>query len=64
MMACRYRDILRELAGYTRNTMRFANTPTATLTLHPTPSPLQQRAIDLLGINLALSPEPEHRGTP
>ena len=54
LVACRYRDLLKELAGYTRNTMRFANAPTATLTLHPTPSPLQQRAFDLLGINPAL----------
>jgi len=54
LMANGYRDLLRELAGYTRNTMRFANAPKATLTLHPTPSPLQQRAFDLLGVNPAL----------
>lgn len=54
LVATRYRDLLRELAGYTRNTMRFASAPQATLTLHPTPSPLQQRAFDLLGINPAL----------
>lgn len=54
LVACRYRDLLRELAGYTRNTMRFANAPNATLTLHPTLSPLQQRAFDLLGLNPAL----------
>jgi hypothetical protein len=54
LVTARYRDLLRELAGYTRNTMRFAKAPKATLTMHPTPSPLQQRAFDLLGINPAL----------
>ena len=54
LVATRYRDLLRELAGYTRNTMRFTNAPQAALTLHPTLSPLQQRAFDLLGLNPAL----------
>lgn len=54
LIATRYRDLLRELAGYTRNTMRFITAPKATLILHPTPSPLQQRAFELLGINPAL----------
>ena len=50
----RYRDLLRELAAYTRNTLRFPQAPKATITMHPTPSPLQQRAFDLLDINPAL----------
>jgi hypothetical protein len=50
----RYRDLMRELAAYTRNTLRFAQAPKATITLHPTPSPLQQRAFELLGINPSL----------
>lgn len=50
----RYRDILRELAAYTRNTLRFSQAGKATLTLYPTPSPLQQRAFDLLGITPSL----------
>jgi len=54
LIATRYRDLLRELTGYTRNTLRFSQAEKATLTLYPTPSPLQQRAFDLLGINPAL----------
>jgi len=50
----RYRDILRELAAYTRNTLRFSQAEKATLTLYPTPSPLQQKAFDLLGITPSL----------
>ncbi len=50
----RYRDLLRELAAYTRNTLRFSQAEKATLTLYPTPSPLQQKAFDLLRINPAL----------
>jgi len=49
-MVSRYRDLLRELAAYTRNTLRFAQAPKASMTLYPTPSPLQQRAFDLLGV--------------
>jgi transposase len=50
----RYRDLLRELAAYTRNTLRFSQAEKATLTLYPTPSPLQQKAFDLLHLNPAL----------
>lgn len=50
----RYRDLMHELAAYTRNTLRFAQAPKAVITLHPTPSPLQQRAFELLGTNPAL----------
>lgn len=60
LVATRYRDLLRELVGYARNTMRFASAPQANLILHPTPSPLQQRAFDLLGINPGQSSEPAH----
>lgn len=49
-----YHDLLQELAGYTCNLMRFIQAPSATATLHPTPSPLQQRAFDLLGVTPAL----------
>jgi hypothetical protein len=54
LIASRYRDLLRELTAYTRNTLRFGQAEKATLTLYPAPSPLQQRAFDLLGINPAL----------
>lgn len=54
LLATRYRDLLRELAGYTRNTLRFSQAEKATLTLYPTPSPLQQKAFDLLRLNPAL----------
>ena len=54
MKVRRYRDILRELAAYTRNTLRFSQAEKATLTLYPTPSPLQQKAFDLLGITPSL----------
>jgi len=50
LMVSRYRDLLRELAAYTRNVLRFAQAPKASMTLYPTPSPLQQRAFGLLGI--------------
>jgi lactate dehydrogenase-like 2-hydroxyacid dehydrogenase len=50
----RYRDLMRELAAYTRNTLRFSQAEKATLTLYPTPSPLQQKAFDLLRLNPAL----------
>jgi hypothetical protein len=50
LVACSYRDLLRELAGFTRNTMCFDKAPSVRVPLHPTPSPLQQRAFDLLGI--------------
>ena len=49
-----YHDLLKELAGYSRNLMRFIQAPTATTILHPTPSPLQRRAFDLLGVSPAL----------
>lgn len=54
LMVSRYRDLLRELAAYTRNTLRFAQAPKVTMTLYPTPSPLQQRAFDLLGVTPTL----------
>jgi transposase len=54
MKVLRYRDLLRELAAYTRNTLRFSQAEKATLTLYPTPSPLQQKAFDLLRLNPAL----------
>lgn len=54
MKVMRYRDLLRELAAYTRNTLRFSQAEKATLTLYPTPSPLQQKAFDLLRLNPAL----------
>jgi transposase len=54
MKVMRYRDLLRELAAYTRNTLRFSQAEKATLTLYPTPSPLQQKAFDLLCLNPAL----------
>ena len=54
MKVMRYRDLLRELAAYTRNTLRFGQAEKATLTLYPTPSPLQQKAFDLLRLNPAL----------
>ena len=54
MKVMRYRDLLRELAAYTRNTLRFGQVEKATLTLYPTPSPLQQKAFDLLRLNPAL----------
>jgi hypothetical protein len=50
MKVMRYRDLLRELAAYTRNTLRFTHTEKAALTLYPSPSPTQQKAFDLLGI--------------
>ena len=49
-----YHDLLKELAGYTRNRMRFIQAPAATAVIHPKPSPLQQRAFDLLGVVPAL----------
>lgn len=54
MKVMRYRDLLHELAAYTRNTLRFSQAEKATLTLYPTPSPLQQKAFDLLRLNPAL----------
>jgi transposase len=45
-----YRNLMREIAAYTRNTLRFSQSEKAALTLYPTPSPLQQKAFDLLGI--------------
>jgi transposase len=54
MKVMRYRDLLRELAAYTRNTLRFSQAEKATLTLYPTPSPLQQKAFELLRLNPAL----------
>ncbi|MDE3246608.1 MAG: IS1634 family transposase [Acidobacteriota bacterium] len=54
MKVMRYRDLLRELAAYTRNTLRFSQAEHAALTLYPTPSPLQQNAFDLLRLNPAL----------
>jgi transposase len=54
MKVMRYRDLLRELAAYTRNTLRFSQAEKVTLTLYPTPSPLQQKAFDLLRLNPAL----------
>lgn len=54
MKVMRYRDLMRELAAYTRNTLRFSQAEKATLTLYPTPSPLQQKAFDLLRLNPAL----------
>lgn len=50
LVACRYRDLLRELAGFTRNTMCFDHAPSVRVPFHPTPSAIQQRAFDLLGI--------------
>jgi hypothetical protein len=49
-----YRDLLKELAGYSRNLMRFIQAPMATTVIHPKPSALQQRAFDLLGVSPAL----------
>ena len=49
-----YHDLLNELSGYTRNQMRFIQAPSVTATLHPTPSLLQQRAFELLGVTPAL----------
>lgn len=54
LVVMRYHDLIRELAAYTRNTLRFAQARSATITLHPSPSPLQQRAFDLVGVNPAL----------
>ena len=54
MKVMRYRDLMRELAAYTRNTLRFNQAEKATLTHYPTPSPLQQKAFDLLRLNPAL----------
>lgn len=54
MKVMRYRDLMRELAAYTRNTLRFSQAEKATLTLYPTPSPLQQKAFDLLHLNPTL----------
>ena len=34
----------------TRNTMCFDHAPSVRVPFHPTPSPLQQRAFDLLGV--------------
>lgn len=53
LIATRYRDLRRELTGYTRNTLRFSQAEKAILTRYPTPSPLRQRAFDLPGINPA-----------
>jgi len=50
LVACSYRDLLRELAGFTRNTMCFDKAPSVRVPLHPAPSFLQQRAFDLLGV--------------
>ncbi|HLP31749.1 MAG TPA: IS1634 family transposase, partial [Geothrix sp.] len=54
LVATRYRDLLRELAGYARNFMAFEHAPAARVPFHPTPSPLQQRAFDLLGVKPAV----------
>ncbi len=54
MRVMRYRDLLRELAAYTRNTLRFSQAEKATLTLYPTPSRTQQKAFDLLRLNPAM----------
>ena len=54
MRVMRYRDLMRELAAYTRNTLRFNQAEKATLTLYPTPSPLQRKAFDLLHLKPAM----------
>ena len=54
MRVMRYRDLMRELAAYTRNTLRFNQAEKATLTLYPTPSALQQKAFDLLHLKPAM----------
>ena len=54
MRVMRYRDLMRELAAYTRNTLRFNQAEKAALTLYPTPSPLQQKAFDLLHLKPAM----------
>lgn len=45
-----FRSLLADLATLTRNTVRFQDAPPTTLLA--TPTPLQQRALDLLGIAL------------
>jgi hypothetical protein len=45
-----FRDLLQDLAGLTRNRVRFAGA-SATVTLYATPTPLQQKAFDLLGLS-------------
>ena len=54
MRVMRYRDLMRELAAYTRNTLRFNQAEKATLTLYPTPRALQQKAFDLLHLKPAM----------
>jgi len=49
-----YRELPRELAAYTRNTLRFAQATKATITLYTTSGPLQQGAFDLLRVYPAL----------
>jgi hypothetical protein len=48
-----FRSLLRELATLTRNTVRLAGSP-HTFEKLATPTPLQQRALDLLGLKASL----------
>ena len=43
-------DLMADLGGLTRNQVLFAGT-TAPVTIYATPSPLQQKAFDLLGLS-------------
>lgn len=45
-----FKDLLADLGGLTRNQVLFAGA-TATVTLYATPSPLQQKALDLLRLS-------------
>ena len=50
----RYRDLMPQLAACTHNTLKLSQAVQATVILYPVPSPLQQKASDLLLLNPAL----------
>jgi hypothetical protein len=49
-----FRSLLGDLATITRNTMAMADQPNATFTLYPQLTPVQTRALKLLGVSVSL----------
>ena len=47
-----FQTLLADLATLAKNRVRFAGSDTATMTIYTQPTPLQQRALDLLQVNL------------
>ena len=47
-----FQTVLQDLATVTKNQIRFSQSPTETTWMFATPTPLQQRALDLLQVPL------------